>query len=79
MCVQSQSQPGRENQLKLLYPFHKFLSRPVLGPGITSEETSLRYTAFVCFFFPFFLNKLFPSTFSLPHTQKNTSQKRASG
>lgn len=70
MCVRSQSQPGRENQHKLLYSFHRFLSCPIPGPGITSEETSLRYTAFVWFFFPFFLKKLFPSTFSLPHTQK---------
>ena len=68
MCVRSQSQPGRENQHKLLYSVHRFLSCLVLGPGITSEETSIRYTAFVCFFFFFFFfKKLFPSTFSLPH------------
>lgn len=62
---------------KLLYSFHRFLSCPILGIGKTFEETSIRYTAFVCFFFSFFLFQLFPSTFSLPHT-KNTSQIRAS-
>lgn len=62
--MRSQSQPGRENQHKLLYSFHRFLSCPVLGP-----EISIRYTAFVCFF-SFFFKKSFPSTFSLPYTQK---------
>lgn len=40
---------------KLLYSFHRFLSCPVLGIGKTFEETSIRYTAFVCFFFFSFL------------------------
>lgn len=76
MCVQSQSQPGRENQLKLLYPFHRFLSRPVLGPGITSEETSLRYTAFVCFFFSLLFKQVVSLYFQSPtHTKKYLTEK----
>lgn len=72
MCVRSQSQPGRENQHKLLYSVHRFLSCLVLGPGITSEETSIRYTAFVCFFFFFLLfQKVVSLYFQSPtHTQK---------
>lgn len=60
---------------KLLYSFHRFLSCPILGIGKTFEETSIRYTAFVCFFFSFFLFQLFPSTFSLPHTKKYLTDK----
>ena len=64
MCVRSQSQPGRENQHKLLYSFHRFLSCPVLGPGI-----SIRYTAFVCFFSSSFLKSCF-SLLLVSHTHK---------
>lgn len=66
------SKPAWEKNQHKLYSVHRFLSCLVLGPGITSEETSIRYAAFVWFFFFFFFffKKLFPSTFSLPHTHK---------
>lgn len=54
---------------KLLYSFHRFLSCPILGIGKTFEETSIRYTAFVCFFFLFFFFNCFPPL-SVFHTQK---------
>lgn len=59
------SKPAWEGvpQDKLLYSFCWFLPCPVLGRGIMLEETSIRYTAFVCFF------SCFPSL-SVFHTQK---------
>lgn len=76
MCVRSQSQPGRENQHKLLYSVHRFLSCLVLGPGITSEETSIRYTAFVCFFFfSSFSKSCFP-LLSVSHTHTKIPHRR---
>ena len=55
-------------QGKLLCSFHRFLSCPVLGTGIKSEETSIRYTAFcfVLFFSLFFLPFFFFSSFGHP-------------
>lgn len=75
MCVRSQSQPGRENQLKLFCPFHSFSLAQFSAQALHLKKPVLRYTAFVWFFFSFFLNKLFPSTFSLPHTQKIPQRK----
>lgn len=56
---------------KLLYSFHRLLSCPILGTGITFEETSIRYTAFVYFFlfFSFFFLNYFP-LLSVFHTHK---------
>lgn len=51
---------------KLFYSLRRFLSCPVLGIGKTFEETSIRYTAFVCFFFSF----LIVSLHSQPFTHK---------
>lgn len=47
------SKPAWEGvpQDKLLYSFCWFLSCPILGTGIMFEETSIRYTAFVCLIF----------------------------
>ena len=57
MCEISQVAWEGVPQGKLLCSFHRFLSCPVLGTGIKSEETSIRYTAFcfVLFFSLFFL------------------------
>lgn len=57
---------------KLLQSFRGFLACPVLGTGITLEETGIRYSASVCSFFLPFLS--FPPL-SVFHTQEYLTDK----